>query len=321
MDKPSKNTILEEKSSKKIILEEQGSKGYIRNMGPIDFKSRISERSGDIMSIASSEVITVPPTMPVIGAVKTMLNHGFRRIPVADAGTKHLKGIVTSNDIVDFLGGGKRNLIIKNKFKGNLLAAVNGSISEIMETNVISLNVKDSLKDALNTMIKENIGGIPVTDGDGTVKAIVSERDFVFLLSGIVTGKTVEGYMSKKVVTAPSDMSVGAAARSMINNGFRRLPVLRDNVLIGIITASDIMRFLGSGDIFDRLVTGNAREVFQVPVSTLVKRDIIFTKSDIDLGEAANVMLDKNVGSLPVLEDGELKGIITERDFIRAMAD
>ncbi|HEY6586133.1 MAG TPA: CBS domain-containing protein [Candidatus Methanoperedens sp.] len=290
-------------------------------MAPIDFKSRISEKTGDIMSIASNEVITIPPTMPVIGAVKTMLNHGFRRIPVADAGTNHLKGIITSQDIVDFLGGGQRNLIVKNKFKGNLLAAINGSISEIMETNVISLNVKDSLKDALDTMIKENIGGIPVTDGDGTVKAIVSERDFVFLLSGIVTGKTVEGYMSKKVVTAPSDMSVGAAAKSMINNGFRRLPVLRDDVLIGIITASDIMRFLGSGDIFDRLVTGNAREVFQVPVSTLVKRDIIFTKSDVDLGEAANVMLDKNVGSLPVLEDGELKGIITERDFVRAMAD
>ncbi|MFZ3383011.1 MAG: CBS domain-containing protein, partial [Candidatus Methanoperedens sp.] len=290
-------------------------------MAPIDFKSRISEKPGDIMSIASNEVITIPPTMPIIGAVKTMLNHGFRRIPIADAGTKHLKGIVTSNDIVDFLGGGQRNLLVKNKFKGNMLAAVNGSISEIMETEVISLNVKDSLKDAMNTMIKEKIGGIPITDEEGAVKAIVSERDFVFLLSGIVTGKTVQEYMSKKIVTAPSDMSVGAAARSMINNGFRRLPVLRDDVLIGIITASDIMRFLGDGDMFDRLVTGNGREVFQVPVSTLITREIIFTKADVDLGEAANVMLDKDVGSLPVLEDGELKGIITERDFVRAMAD
>ena len=266
------------KSGNNVNIAKQGRKGYMRNMGPIDFKSRISEKSGDIMSIASNEVITIPPTMPIIGAVKTMLNHGFRRIPIADAGTKHLKGIVTSNDIVDFLGGGQRNLLVKNKFKGNMLAAVNGSISEIMETEVISLNVKDSLKDALNTMIKEKIGGIPITDEDGAVKAIVSERDFVFLLSGIVTGKTVQEYMSKKIVTAPSDMSVGAAAKSMINNGFRRLPVLRDDVLIGIITASDIMRFLGDGDMFDRLVTGNAREVFQVPVSTLITREIIFTK-------------------------------------------
>ena len=309
------------KSGNNINITNQGRKGYMRNMAPIDFKSRISEKTGDIMSIASNNVITIPPTMPIIEAVKTMLNHGFRRIPITDAGTNHLKGIITSNDIVDFLGGGKKNLLVKNKFKGNLFAAVNGSISEIMETNVISLNVKDSLKRALNTMLKEKIGGIPITDEDGAVKAIVSERDFVFLISGIVTGNTVEGFMSKKIVTATSDMSVGAAAKSMINNGFRRLPILRDNVLIGIITASDIMRFLGDGDMFDRLVTGNAREVFQVPVSTLLTREIIFTKSDVDLGEAANVMMDKDVGSLPVLEDGELKGIITERDLVRAMAD
>jgi CBS domain-containing protein len=303
-------------SGSNIKIEKHGRKGYMRNMGPLDFKSRISERPGHIMTLASSEVITIPPTMPVIGAVKTMLDHGFRRIPVADAGTHHLKGIVTSQDIVDFLGGGKRNLIVKNKFKGNLLAAVNGSISEIMEENVISMNVKDSIKDALNVMIKENIGGIPITDNEGAIKGIVSEMDFVFLLSGIVTGKTVESYMSKKVVTAPSDMSIGAATKSMINNGFRRLPVLRDNILIGIV-----MRFLGNGEMFERLVTGNASEVFKVPISSLIKRDIIYTKSDIDLGEAASMMLDKNVGSLPVLEDGELRGIITERDFVIAIAD
>ena len=310
-----------ENFSKTVKTGKQGRKGYMRSMAPVDFKSRISQIPGDIMTVASRDVVTIPPTMPVIEAVKTMLSRGFRRLPVADAGTNRLKGIVTSQDIVDFLGGGKRNLIVKNKFKGNLLSAVNSSISEIMEDNVVTLNEKDSLKDAMNTMLKENIGGIPVTDSGGKVRAIISEKDFVFIVSGIVTGKTVDSYMSKKIITAPSDMSVGAAAKSMINNGFRRLPVIRDNVLIGIITASDIMRFLGSGEMFNRLVTGNSREVFEVPVSTLIRRDVIFTKSDADLGDAAGIMLDKNVGSLPVFEDGELKGIITERDFVRAIAD
>ncbi len=301
--------------------KQQDPRGYMRNMAPIDFKSRISQTPGDIMTVASRDVVTIPPTMPVIEAVKTMLKHGFRRLPVVDAGTSRLKGIVTSQDIVDYLGGGQRNLIIKNRFKGNILAAVNDSISAIMEENVVTLTEKDSLKDAMDTMIKENIGGIPILDAEERVKSIISERDFVFLVSGIVTGKKVDEYMSKNIITAPSDMSVGIAAKSMINNGFRRLPVIRDNILIGIITASDIMRFLGSGDMFNRLVTGNAREVFEVPISTLIRRDVIFTKSDVDLGEAASVMLDKNVGSLPVLEEGELKGIITERDFVRAMAD
>ena len=294
---------------------------YVRNAGPLDFKTRISEYTGDIMTIASKEVVTIPPTMPIIGAVKTMLNKGFRRIPVADAGTNRLKGIVTSQDIVDFLGGGLRHQIVKNRYNGNLLAAVNGSISEIMEENVVSLNEKDSLRDVLNTMLKESVGGVPITDSSNRVKAIISERDFVFLLSGVITGRKVKEYMSKNVVTAPPDMPVGTAARSMITNGFRRLPIIRDNILIGIITASDILRFLGSGDIFNRLVTGNASEVFEVPIRTLLKRDIVFTGSDADLGEAAGLMLEKNVGSLPVLEDGELKGIITERDFVRAMAE
>jgi CBS domain-containing protein len=304
-----------------MTKKQQDPRGYMRNMAPIDFKSRISQKPGDIMTVASRDVVTIPPTMPVIEAVKTMLKHGFRRLPVVDAGTSRLKGIVTSQDIVDFLGGGQRNLIVKNKFKGNILAAVNDSISGIMEENVVTLTEKDSLKDAMDTMIKENIGGIPILDREERVKSIISERDFVFLISGIVTGKKVDEYMSKNIITAPSDMSVGIAAKSMINNGFRRLPVIRDNILIGIITASDIMRFLGSGEMFNRLVTGNAREVFEVPISTLIRRDVIFTKSDVDLGEAASVMLDKNVGSLPVLEEGELKGIITERDFVRAMAD
>ena len=304
-----------------MTKKQQDPRGYMRNMAPIDFKSRISQKPGDIMTVATKDVVTIPPTMPVIEAVKTMLKHGFRRLPVVDAGTSRLKGIVTSQDIVDYLGGGQRNLIIKNRFKGNILAAVNDSISAIMEENVVTLHEKDSLKDAMDTMIKENIGGIPILDREERVKSIISERDFVFLVSGIVTGKTVDEYMSKNIITAPSDMSVGIAAKSMINNGFRRLPVIRDDVLIGIITASDIMRFLGSGDMFNRLVTGNAREVFEVPISTLIRRDVIFTKSDVDLGDAASVMLDKNVGSLPVLEEGELKGIITERDFVRAMAD
>ncbi|HEY9205177.1 MAG TPA: CBS domain-containing protein [Candidatus Methanoperedens sp.] len=309
------------KNKKTISSAKEVRDAYIRNVGPLDFKSRISERSGDIMTIATSDVVTIPPTMPIIDAVKTMLNNGFRRLPVVDAGTNRLKGIVTSQDIVDFLGGGLRHLIIKNRFKGNLLAAVNGNISEIMEENVVSLYEKDSLKEALDIMINQNVGGIPIIDDGLKVKAIITEKDFVFLVANVVTGKNVSEYMSRNVVTASPDMTVEMAAKSMINNGFRRLPIIRENVLIGIITASDILRFLGSGDMFTRLVTGNAREVFDVPIRSLIRRDVIFTSSDMDLGDAAGIMLEKNVGSLPVFEEDELKGIITERDFVRAMAE
>jgi predicted transcriptional regulator len=292
---------------------------YIRNVGPLDFKSRISEHPGDVMTIASRDVVTVPPTMTIIGTVKTMIKHGFRRIPIADPGTNRLLGIVTSVDIVDFLGGGLRNNLIKNRFDGNILAAVNEGIREIMEENVIYLQESDSMKDALNTMLSQNIGGLPIVDGEKRVKGIVSERDFVWMMTDTITNKRVSEYMSTKLVTAPQDMTVGDAAKTMISNGFRRLPVLKEGVLIGILTASDIMRFLGEGEVFEKLVTGNIKEVFDVPIRELIKREVVWSKSGIDLGEAAGIMVRKNVGSLPIIDNGVLKGIITERDFLRAL--
>ncbi|RKX65580.1 MAG: CBS domain-containing protein, partial [Tenericutes bacterium] len=56
---------------------------------------------GDILAIATEGVVTVPPTTSIMSTVKTMLNHGFRRIPIADAGTQQLRGSIVCRDIVD----------------------------------------------------------------------------------------------------------------------------------------------------------------------------------------------------------------------------
>ena len=59
--------------------------------GPVEFKTHISEQEGEIMAIATRDVISVPPTTSIIGAVEQMTNCGFRRLPVTDAGTKKLR--------------------------------------------------------------------------------------------------------------------------------------------------------------------------------------------------------------------------------------
>src|SRR5690606_33328155 len=80
--------------------------------GPVEFKSHIVAREGEIMAIATRDVVSVPPTMPILAAVETMTNCGFRRLPVVDAGSRKLRGIVTSGDIINFMGGGdKFNLV------------------------------------------------------------------------------------------------------------------------------------------------------------------------------------------------------------------
>ena len=293
----------------------------VMDRGAVNFKSRLANHEGDIMAIASKDVITLPPTANIMTTAKTMVNHGFRRVPIADAGTNRLAGIVTSLDIVDFLGGGLRHNLVKNKHNGNLAAAINENVKEIMKEDVVSVNINDTISQALATMIEQNIGGFPVVDGDNKVVAILSERDFVKTIANVTTSKQVKEYMSEKVVTAGPDMTVGEATRTMIKKGFRRIPLVRENVLLGIITASDIMRYLGSGDIFQKLITENMADAFNVPIKSMIMRDIVWTSSNVDIGKVAGIMLDKKVGALPVIDDGELCGIITERDIVRALID
>lgn len=293
----------------------------VMDRGAVDYKSRISHNHGDILAIASKNIVTLPPTTNIMGTAKTMLKYGFRRVPIADAGTNRLVGIITSLDIVDFLGGGLRHNIVKNRYKGNLAAAINEDVREIMKKDVVSLGVNDTISNALKTMIEKNIGGIPIIDDDNVVVAIVSERDFVRTVADITTSKTIKEYMSNKVVTASPDISVGEATRTMIEKGFRRIPIVKEDILLGIITASDIMRYLGSGEIFQKLMTGDVSDAFQVPLKTLILRDIIWTNSGIDIGEAAALMLKNKVGALPIIDDGELCGILTERDIIKALVD
>ncbi len=293
----------------------------VMDRGPVDFKSRVSHNQGDIMAIASKDIVTLPPTTNIMGTAKTMLKYGFRRVPITDAGTNRLVGIITSLDIVDFLGGGLRHNIVKNRYKGNLAAAINEDIREIMKKDVVSLGVNDNISNAIKTMIEKNIGGIPIVDDDNAVVGIVSERDFVRTVADITTLKSVNKYMSNKVVTASPDISVGEATRIMIEKGFRRIPIVKEDVLLGIVTASDVMRYLGSGEIFQKLMTGDVSDAFKVPLKSLILRDIVWTNSGIDIGEAAALMLKNKVGALPIIDDGELCGILTERDIVKALVD
>jgi CBS domain-containing protein len=290
--------------------------------GPVQFDSRAAKRAGDVLTIATADVVTAPPTTTIISAIKIMTSYGFGRLPIADAGTRRLLGFVTGVDVVDFLGGGIRHNLLKKKYEGNILAAINADIREIMSPRLISITEKSSVEDALKLMYEKNVGGLPVVDEDNRIKALVTEHDFAKLVAGVNTGIKVEEFMSPNVITANGHMSIEKTTRMMVQQGgFRKLPVVQDSILIGMVTASDIMRYLGSGEAFGKVVTGDIGEVMSQPIKILVRRDLVSTEKDADLGEAAETMMEKGVGALPVMENGSLLGIITKRDFIRAFAE
>ena len=130
--------------------------------GPLQFDSRHAKRASDVVGVASPDVVTVPPTTTIMSAIKTMTFYGFSRLPVADPGTKRLIGFVTSVDVVDFLGGGLRHNLLREKYGGNIFTAINADITEIMSTNLTYASDKASLNDVLKLMYEKNVGGLPI---------------------------------------------------------------------------------------------------------------------------------------------------------------
>jgi CBS domain-containing protein len=288
--------------------------------GPVEFKSHIVQQEGEIMAIASHDVISVPPTQSIIGAVEIMTKCGFRRLPVTDAGSKKLRGIITSGDVINFMGGGDKYKLVQVRHGGNLLAAVNESVRTIMTQQITTLAHDSRISDAVDIIVKKKIGGLPIIDDDGVLIGIVTERDVLRVLGAERSTFTVEEVMSSSLRVTSPDCTIANVAHDMIQYRFRRLPVVSDDVLYGMITATDIMKYLGSREVFSRLTTGNVAEVMELPVRTLIGGDLFTTTPMQSINLAAREMLTRNIGALPVIEGSRLIGLVTEFDLVRAFA-
>jgi CBS domain-containing protein len=287
----------------------------------LDLKDHPSrKREGDIMTIAKSPVVTMAPTTPIYEAIQVMVKAGFRRMPIVDSGTKRLRGIITATDIVNYLGGGKKFQIIQRKYAGNFFKAINEPIKSVMTQKVFSILTTAKTSDAIELMKKHNVGGLPVVDEEKRVWAIVTERDVIFLFSGKISEVKVADAMSKKVVAAKPNTSIFEAEKTMIQHGFRRLPIVQNEKLIGIVTVMDILRFFGSGHVFKHLQSRTITQVLQTKILDFAVRDIVAVGPEVDVGQAAKLMRDRKVGALPVVQKERLVGIITERDFFKLIA-
>jgi len=269
------------------------------------------------MTIAKCPVITATLTTSVYDVVHIMAEEGFRRIPIVDPRTKTLQGIVTSTDIVDYLGGGKKFEIIQGELNGSFFKAINEPVKSIMRPNPPTVENVATIGRAIELMKQHGVGGLPVVDHANRVLAIVTEKDLLNVFEGKARGVKVVALMTKEVVTGTGETTIIEAARKMVGKSFRRLPLVSEGRLVGIVTAMDIVRFFGSGEVFQHLRSGTILQVLQTPALQIGTQKLVTTSQDADVTEAARIMKERNVGALLVVDDGKLVGMLTERDFFK----
>ena len=267
--------------------------------------------------IEGKDIVKIYPTTTIRDALTTMNDTGIRRISVVDAGSNRVEGVITSMDIVDFIGGGSKYNLVKSKHDRNLFAAINEPVKEIMTTEPVCVKETANLKDVINTFIEKNVGGMPVVDKDHKLVSMITERDVLkHLKEDIDKTEKIDKYMTKNPIIATAGERLKDVARTMLRNGFRRLPVISEDKLVGMITSTDFIRLLGSDWAFEHLKTGNVREITNVRIKDIMVKDVITIDENTSLYDAVEIMIKHNIGALPVVHDGKLIGILTEKDAV-----
>lgn len=116
-------------------------------------------------------------------------------------------------------------------------------VREIMTRDVVVGEEDDTLYNATIKMMEKNVGSIVVIKGEVPV-GIVTERDILEkVVAKNLRSKDVKlgDIMSSPVITISPTKSVREAAREMVKRGIRRLPVVENNKLVGIITDTDLL--------------------------------------------------------------------------------
>ncbi len=117
----------------------------------------------------------------------------------------------------------------------------------------------------------------------------------------------VKDLMVKKVITVKPNTQVKEAVKLMNKHEIGCLVVEKKRKPVGIITERDVLT----------KIISQSKNPEQVKVSEIMSKPLIVGQVDMDIGDAARIMLKRNVKKLPIVSDGKLVGLITLTDVVR----
>jgi CBS domain-containing protein len=209
------------------------------------------------------------------------------------------------------------------------MSANAADVRSVMTADVVSVTPDTPIKDAAVLLSGRGISGVPVCDADGGVVGVLSEADLLVKQGGPrnVSGglfawlvetasapdvaklraRTAGEAMTSPAVTIEADAPVAEAARTMVDRGINRLPVVENGVLVGIVTRADLVRlFTRSDDEIAREIRENVagrmlwldanRLVVEVERGEVVLRGQLDTELEAELLEKRVVLVPGVVG-------------------------
>ena len=128
----------------------------------------------------------------------------------------------------------------------------------------------------------------------------------------------VRDMMTTDLTTLQEDEPLLDATLIFARASFRHIPIMKGNQLVGIVTERDLKHYTPS------ILSGIAPEEYNrlmatTPLSKIMTRNPMTIEPGKTVYEAAQILFDHRIGCLPVVENGELKGIITTTDMLKLL--
>lgn len=278
----------------------------------------------EIKEVMNPEVFVVQENEQVGHARNLMLSHGISRVVVVNENGMPV-GMVTEKDMTRKLKGNGP------KWKSRPIDKI--SVKRVMSTDLITAGPKDEIHTAIELLIKNNIGSIPIVDQDG-LAGIITKTDLMKVYTAKLRGKwKVSDLMTSDVITVNENHSIAHVISTMEKNNIGKIVVIRDNEPVGIITHENIsfahvedpetgvnvekIYFIRNPE--EGVSKKNVRMVSMMTAGDIMRNHLVKISGDDDAATAADTMVENNISGLPVVDGDSLVGVITKSDLIRGI--
>jgi len=277
----------------------------------------------EINEVMNPEVFVVQENQQVGHARNLMISHGISRVVVVNDDDIPV-GMVTEKDLTRKLKGKGP------QWKSRPIDKI--SIKRVMSSNPITARPNDKIQKAIELLIKNKIGSIPIVDEDG-IAGIITKTDLMKVYTDKLRGKwKVSDLMTPDVITVNENHSIAHVISTMEDNKIGKIVVIRDNEPVGIITPENIsfahvedpetgvnvekIYFIRNSD---GKAKRNVRVVSMMTAGDIMRNHMTKISGNEDAAVAADMMIENKVNGLPVVDGDSLVGVITKTDLIRGI--
>ena len=269
---------------------------------------QVASRVDSVADVMTGWVVTITPSDSLLKARDLMTHSRVSQLVVLDE-RKRPVGLISKRDIARFLLEDPTTRHLEDM-----------SVSEASSENIPTLRSDSLVFNAARMFDTENLSYTIITN-DKPVAGIMTETDLCHYFARKFPGKfKVLEFMTGDFVFAKSNYPVIHVAHAIV---FRQpsVPVI-DEELVGILTLSDLLQIREKAPTHRRLSLHSQTENDAALLTTkeLMTRDPVTTDDHADLAQAAQIMINKGIGSLPVVDrDSHVIGLLTKHDVVRAL--